>query len=254
MKPQNPFDPSRHHLELLEDRSMVKPWIENAHYIRRWPTNAQFVFGVIRDRSTLVGTIIYGEPGRIDLSKSISPLLARNQVTELQRLFLLDEVENNAETWVIARSFELLKIYAPEKICVVSYADPAAQHLGTIYQAANGIYQELPSGTSSFQINREDPEDPKKWMHSRSIIWRFGSANLEHLKFCIGRNFWKREENRKYRYVWFLCNRVDRKKFVVSMKHIAPYPTETIESPKPVLIDVTGVTSKSEDAPVVLAE
>jgi len=244
MKPQNPFDKTRYEVILIEDRSVVKPMILENHYLHRWPTKAQWVFGVVQDRSRLVGTIIFGGPGRRELSKSVSPLVQDHQITELQRLWIEDGLGGNIESWAIGQSFRLLKRLAPHKIVVVSYADPAAGHVGTIYKACGGLYQELARNNNSFQVNLTD--NPNDWIHTRTQQRVFGRHSIEELKFKIGQTFWIRPDNRKYRYVWFLCNRVERKKLIASMKHIAPYPTHTIEPPKPVLIDVTGVTSRSD--------
>lgn len=56
---------------------------------------------------------------------------------ELARLFLVDGMPKNAETWVIAQAVRYIKRCHPDVRMLVSYADPSAGHQGVIYKAAN---------------------------------------------------------------------------------------------------------------------
>ena len=73
----------------------------------------------------------------------------RDPRVELGRFVLLDHVGANAETWFLARTFELLR--KEDLVGVVSFSDPFPRttadgrvvfggHLGTIYQAHNAVY------------------------------------------------------------------------------------------------------------------
>ena len=61
-------------------------------------------------------------------------------VWELARLWLTDELPRNSETWVIGRAVRHVRAQHREVALLVSYADPAVGHLGTIYRAANWTY------------------------------------------------------------------------------------------------------------------
>lgn len=56
---------------------------------------------------------------------------------ELARLYLLQQIPRNAETWLIGKSVRYIQRNRRDVHCLVSYADPAAGHSGTIYKAAN---------------------------------------------------------------------------------------------------------------------
>jgi hypothetical protein len=61
-----------------------------------------------------------------------------NGVTwELARLWVHDDIPTNAESWFIGKAVKYVKIHYPEVRYLVSYADPSAGHMGTIYKAAN---------------------------------------------------------------------------------------------------------------------
>lgn len=56
---------------------------------------------------------------------------------ELARLYLLDGIPRNAETWLIGKSVRYIKRHRAGVHALVSYADPNAGHTGVIYRAAN---------------------------------------------------------------------------------------------------------------------
>lgn len=57
-------------------------------------------------------------------------------VWELARLYLIDEVPKNSESWLISKSVKWIKKNVPEVRFLVSYADPSAGHQGIIYKAS----------------------------------------------------------------------------------------------------------------------
>ena len=81
--------------------------------------------------STPVGCIVYSAPPR-EVEKRYG-----GKTWELARLYLLDEVPKNAETWLIGKSVRWIKREHPDVENLVSYADPSAGHQGIIYKAAN---------------------------------------------------------------------------------------------------------------------
>lgn len=67
--------------------------------------------------------------------------LKTDQVLELRRMYIIDKFRNsvhNAGTQSLA--LKELKNIKPNVILVITYADPAKGHDGTIYKAANAIY------------------------------------------------------------------------------------------------------------------
>jgi hypothetical protein len=89
----------------------------------------------------LAGVITYGTiPG--PNARGICGEEHASKVLELTRLFVFDWAGRNAESSFIGASFRLLKPKAIEQggMILISYADTAAGHVGTIYQATNWLY------------------------------------------------------------------------------------------------------------------
>jgi len=244
MRPLIPFARERFKVIPVEN-DLVRPMIVENHYLHRWPANAQNCFGVVHDDSRLVGALVFGGPVRRELSKSISPLVKEQEVTELLRVWIEDgRVEDgfgqNLESFSIAQSFKILQNTTPEKTVVVSYADPAAGHTGKIYQALGGLYQVIPNTFKTFHVNLTDPNDQDGWIHSRTQQRRFGRHSIEELKFKIGKSFWIKRDCQKYRYLWFLCHKTRKQQIVESLHYPqAPYPKKTVEAPAVQEITIT---------------
>lgn len=58
---------------------------------------------------------------------------------ELARLYLIDSIPNNAETWFIGFAIRYIRQRYTHVRYLVSYADPSVGHTGTIYRAANWL-------------------------------------------------------------------------------------------------------------------
>ena len=101
-----------------------------AHYLGKRPAIVMLALKMTV-RKEPVGMVIYALPPReVDTRYG-------GKTWELARLYLLDEIPRNAETWLISRSACYIKQHHREVKYLVSCADPSAGHRGTIYQAAN---------------------------------------------------------------------------------------------------------------------
>jgi hypothetical protein len=118
------------HLERVT-RSQVDMMIRK-HYIGKWPGVTVLTLG-IRRGTELWGVIVFALPPR-ETSKRYG-----GETWELARLWIDDDLPQNAETWAIARAIRYIKANHPIVKVLVSYADPSAGHSGTIYKAANWI-------------------------------------------------------------------------------------------------------------------
>lgn len=172
----------------------AKAFVHAHHYSGSYPA-ARFRFGLYR-HSELVGVAVFSHPCRDSVLTSVFPGAARDSV-ELGRFVLLDNVPGNGETWFLARCFEHLREHVHG---VISFSDPMARtnatgdvvfggHLGTIYQAHNGVYlgqavprrlRLLPDGTvfSDRAISKIRSQD-QGWRYSASILESHGADPLE---------------------------------------------------------------------------
>ena len=221
------------------NKSVAKDIIVKNHYSHKW-TLCQVAYGVFyrTDSSSvffdgnvdkLIGCLIYGQPVGRSAAASLSDSLKIDEVFELTRLFIFDGYGRNIESYSISQSFKLLNRDFPRIKSVLSYADGEQGHTGVIYQATGFLYQ----GNSSlalmanYSLSLTGPPN-YEWMHSRSVTSKWGSCNVEHLKKCIGRTFFRKKESKKHRYIIFIGSRVEKKKLTKSLKHpILPYPKST---------------------------
>lgn len=133
------------------NKNIAKDIIVNNHYSGIW-TKVSYALGLFyisEDEHSffsgvneqLVGVACYGDPVGRNAGASISELLPRDGVLELTRLFVFDGYGSNIESWFVGQSFEWLRTNVPRIKALISYSDPNAGHLGTVYQATNWIYQ-----------------------------------------------------------------------------------------------------------------
>ncbi|MER7056591.1 hypothetical protein [Streptomyces sp. NPDC000351] len=149
----------------------------------------------------LNGVAVFGVPvNTAVLTKPLPELRPFTESVECSRFVLLDECPGNAESWFLARCFDLLLAQGVRG--VVSFADPVPRrtasgllvmpgHVGTIYAATNALYtgratartvKLLPDGTvfhdrTAQKIRREEQAvstpPPSSW---RSVRRGPGSA------------------------------------------------------------------------------
>jgi hypothetical protein len=217
-------------------REAAKQIIIDNHYSKRW-TKVSYCLGLFYHQSTehkffdgvnekLIGVICYGDPIGRHCGVSISPILNRTEVLELTRLFIFDGYGTNAESWFVGQSFKWLRENAPHIKALVSYSDPNAGHLGTVYQATNWIYQGnkiRPNDSWSFKWSEID-----EWHHSRSSYVKYGTNDPKIIQTMVTSPFWIKKEPRKHRYIYILLSGKEKKKLFKSLKYPSlPYPKQT---------------------------
>jgi len=167
----------------------------------------------------LIGVMTYGHPvsNRTVASITKTHPLELDEVLELTRLVCFDGYGKNLESHFIGASFKWLKQNAPEVKVLVSYADPEQTHTGTIYRATNWYYQGC--GVSKLMPDYSIKLfENSEWIHSRTVGERYGNKNIENLASRIGHTFWRKEETAKHRYIYFLCNKKEKKKLTSDLK------------------------------------
>jgi len=176
------------------DESTAKAFVERHHYLASYPA-ARERFGLYW-RSELAGVVVFSQPVNNATLACLPGEPAES--LELGRLVLLDEVAANAESWLIAQCFEHLKREGYSG--VVSFSDPHPRttaegmtvhpgHVGTIYQATNGVYlgrskaqglDLLPDGralTERAKVKIRKLE--RGWRYCAQLLERFGAEPLD---------------------------------------------------------------------------
>ena len=126
------FDHSGYIVTAISPQDANKIVIEN-HYLHRRPSNS-YAFGLLADTGRIDGVVVFGIPASRHVQMSACPT-EPSRVIELCRLWIRDELGKNAESYLVSRA---LKSLPP--LVVISYADTAHGHVGTIYRALGFDY------------------------------------------------------------------------------------------------------------------
>lgn len=163
------------------------------HYLHSFPGATKITFGVFL-KHRLLGAITFGA-GPAHAYKLVEGA-SQDDCLTLSRLWLSDELPPNSESRIIGIALRALKKFTSVKF-VISYADPSAGHLGTIYQATGWLYTGLSEAMPMFDMGDGKPR------HSRSLSHSFGTHSLKHFESC-GLVVKVIPQSRKHRYMYFV--------------------------------------------------
>jgi hypothetical protein len=182
------------------------------HYLHR-KAPCSHAYGLYRE-GLLLGVITYGVSASSTLLRGICGDSEKQNVYELTRLWVDDQVPKNGESFLIGNTIKLLN-----KEIIVSYADSSHNHLGIVYQATNFIYTGL---SAKFR----DPK-VKGLEHQHHATYAKGLSNKEVIeKFGI-ENVYFVERPRKHRYIYFNASKTRRKQLLKLLRYpILDYPKD----------------------------
>ena len=186
------------------------------HYSHAWTFGScVHALGLFRN-GIVVGVAVYGWPVGRNVSQSISPEINDGEVLELTRLWVNDSEGKNTESWFLGQTFKWMKEHDKKIKVLISYSDPNAGHVGTIYQATNWLYQGRGTDDHWYKIGKEI-------IHPRTVHKRYGTRAIDKLKEIVPEVELVEVET-KYRYIYILTDKKERKKIVKSLYHkILPY-------------------------------
>ncbi len=151
---------------------VAQPLIEQFHYLHRMPAGVARCFGVYLN-GDLCGAVVFSNGAR--QSHCLLAAGRPGDVVTLARLWLADALPKNSESRVLAIVLRLLRRTSPYKL-VISYADPAAGHTGTIYRAAG--WTALGQARSRAYLRLPDG----RIQHPRSVGSAYGSSGVRQLR------------------------------------------------------------------------
>jgi len=245
-------DISRVHIAPIA-KSIAKSIIIKKHYSHSW-TACRYSLGIYYKTeddsqfgdSKLIGCLIYGFPVGSRAATSICDGLTKDNALELTRLYIDDGYGSNIESYAMGQSFKWLKEHDKNIKLLLSYADTEQNHLGSIYQATNWVYQgtnDMIALMPTYGISLSN--DPYNWIHSRTVYSLWGSSNVEHLKKEIGKQghtvFWRKMESPKHRYIQLISqNKKEKRELMKKLKHkIYPYPKNASDFNKEITTHTT---------------
>jgi hypothetical protein len=172
---------------------VAKKLITDHHYLHSLPGGTMLTMGAfVKDQ--LLGAIAFGA-GPQNAFRLVSGA-GRQDCLTLTRFWLDDSLPANAESRVIGIILKALKRHTYVKF-VVTYADPAQEHVGIIYQATNWLYTGLSKMTPFYDIGDGRPK------HSRSLGQIYGTHSVKYLS-SQGLPVKLVSQSAKHRYIYFL--------------------------------------------------
>jgi len=186
--------PALQHLKVQDIPIRVaKELLVREHYLHSLPGGTQLAFGVFLDRQ-LLGALTLGA-GPTNAYRLVDGAVPEDCVV-LSRLWLSDKLPRNSESRVLGVVLRALKKYTSLKF-LVTYADPAQEHLGIIYQATGWLYIGLSQAMPLYDIG------DGRSRHSRSLSHAYGSRSAEYFA-RHGIQVKKIPQTAKHRYIQFL--------------------------------------------------
>lgn len=171
-------------------------WVMKKHYAKRMPP-ISYCYGLY-DGPELIGVVTYGSPPSRNLCIGVCGKEHAENVLELNRLVLAENVKNHASI-LVGRSLRLL----PQPKIVVSFADTAHGHVGYVYQATNWLY-------TGMSAKRTD---------------RVAVGEGRHPRTAFDPNGVLIQRSAKHRYVFFVGSKKQTKELKAALKYpVQQYP------------------------------
>ena len=201
------------------DNSFAKKFMSKHHYSKTCP-NLYYSFGFYYSED-LVCVLCFGPPSGRLLAQAIMEGGTASNISELVRLFAFDWGPKNTESYCIGKAIQWIQENCPKLEVLVSYADPNEGHVGTIYQATNWLY----TGQGSRIVDSYEFKIDGEWLHPRTIFAMCKTTSKEKVFEYLGREVPTRLVQHKYRYIYILGNKRERKEIKKKIKlKILPYP------------------------------
>lgn len=118
--------------------SDAKPITTQMHYMKTWPQGAKMAYGLFY-KGKCVGVMVLGyAPTTETKVKKHCAKIGKQQYIELQRTWISDAVGHNAESWMMSRVMQLLKLAGVW--VVLTHSGGCKDDVGFIFQASGWLY------------------------------------------------------------------------------------------------------------------
>src|ERR1700721_1119619 len=158
------------------------------HYMHRRPP-LSYALGLFNETGETKGVVTFGTPASHHMLIGACKTAPEN-VIELNRLWVADDLPRNTESWFVSRALALL----PPKI-VLSYADTAAGHLGYVYRALNFHY----AGWTDMERKTPRFDYITPGMHTRDAFRKGERRFIERVRRRQKVRYWTTTGNRRER-------------------------------------------------------
>lgn len=141
-----PTSPKEFQIALM-DKNNAKEIFRKFHYFGEKDFLCSYSYGAIYN-GEVWGAISYGIPNARNI-KGLYTEDTQQGVLEITRLAFNDDSPRNSCSWFIAKTIKDLQTRYPLRL-IITYADTAQNHVGTIYKAANFTYHGLTAKKTDF--------------------------------------------------------------------------------------------------------
>lgn len=195
----NRYDNMKNYLVKNIPSKVGKTFIRDHHYSKSCHNGPSPCYGLFEEES-MIGVLCFATPCSENVRASVFGKDYKDNVTELHRLFVVDNTPKNTESWFISKCLKLLKKNKPEIWAVLSFADSTMGHNGTIYQATNAIYCGLTSKATFYLDSNGSLRHPRQ-----------NGVNIS-VDDAITRGWCPVKRLAKHRYLYLLPNSKKHKK------------------------------------------
>ena len=204
---------------------LAKEYIIKNHYSHSFNPSSKPRFGLF-DKEHLIGVLVFACPSSENIRKSIFGEEYRKNVIELSRLHIKDCTPKNTESWFISRCLKQLQNDMSNIRAVVSFADSTVGHKGTIYRATNALFYGMSAKATFYKDANGALRHP--YQSGTGKIFIDGKHVINIKKKDAIKLGWKPVKRQaKYRYLWLIGNRREKRDFKRLLKiNILPYPKE----------------------------
>lgn len=158
------------------DKKTAKRCYDKWHYLKGKDFLSSFSFGIFYN-GRLWGCITFKQPSAQQTVKGLFNTTNQNHIYEIGRFALSDFLPKNSESRVIAMGIKLLKKLDKNLKAIITYADTAMGHKGTIYKAVGFQYKGLTSPKKDFWVNGKIQERGK----TKNINGEWKARSQKHL-------------------------------------------------------------------------
>lgn len=205
-------------------REVAKQMIIEKHYSHKWNTGfGRINIGIFKyGNEECLGVASFGNPMNPNSYNKISDDIGRDNLIELNRMWIDDVLGRNAESILISNSFKIIKSSMPNIKIVQTFAD-GRLGCGTIYKATNFKYygytkaiflEDVETGEIHLRVNIGNTRRYKRMIQ---LCDRFCEGKLDIF------------EVKTHKYLYVLDKKL-RKKIKLKEEHYPEYEKSKIPS------------------------
>tara|TARA_Y100000593_G_C4302434_1_gene334072 strand:+ start:998 stop:1831 length:834 start_codon:yes stop_codon:yes gene_type:complete len=182
------------------------------HYSKIMPRlSKHFLGGYVNNELVAVMTLGWGvQP--LNTIKNLFPSLGTGDYYEIGKMCLLEEMPKNSESIFISKVLNFVKNNYKHIKLIFTWADGILGKPGYVYQASNFLYGGYISTDLYISENGEKvhPRTAQGIMNDRD---GFDIGRRPDNKFLVEHD-WNHYRGKQFRYVYFLCNRREKKRLL----------------------------------------